>query len=562
MRNDCRDDQRGAPDVDGGGRQRGGVARRQPRHRRPGQQHLEQRQRDPAAGVQRQRGEAAGQRRRDQHGRQRHVAQHVGDGGHGQHGAGDPGDQLPAAGLQAMLAGVSVGAGAAARAQHMPGQRRHHQQAERQQQQPVQQRAADQQGHHHVQQVVQGAEVTPRADQAQQVPLQQAQHRNPGEQIDQLLPQVRPLQPVQNRTGGHQQQPGRPRPRQRLQSVLAQLSGGEQRPRAPAQPEHQRQRRHGQDAERRQQPGARGVVVAGEGGLDRQAARQPDQRRLGLLRFVHRLPQRRRVHRHQPPVELGHLLDDLGHAPLHLRRQRAAAAAEVDQPGQRLGQQRLRAFDLGDHLPRSLPQRRRQVGLPAGGQPRGAARRQLGGVLRGDVGRPRELGAGLRELAFVQQPVPLQALQPLHRVKRQVAALGERGQPVDRLGLLRQRPLDAQQLVGSLRASLHRLDELLLGVGARRDVGRRDRLAALGRRLGARARRPRGGRQQAEQRQQQPQPDRADAAAGGRHPWRRPPAGRVDSARRTHLPVTVALSTTRSSTYTDDGRPAGAGLRS
>src|SRR5512137_2614039 len=126
---------------------------------------------------------------------------------------------------------ASASAPAPARAQHMPGQRRHHQQAERQQQQPVQQRAADQHRHHHVQQVVQGTEVTPRTDQAQQVPLQQAQHGNPGEQIDQLLPQVRPLQPVQHRAAGHQQQPGRPRPRQRLQSVLAQLSGGEQRPR-------------------------------------------------------------------------------------------------------------------------------------------------------------------------------------------------------------------------------------------------------------------------------------------------------------------------------------------
>ena len=63
------------------------------------------------------------------------------------------------------------------------------------------------------------------------IPPQQAQQRNPRQQHHQLLAQVRPLQPVDDRACRHQQQPGRPRPRQRLQRVIAQLLGGDQRPR-------------------------------------------------------------------------------------------------------------------------------------------------------------------------------------------------------------------------------------------------------------------------------------------------------------------------------------------
>ncbi len=333
----------------------------------------------------------------------------------------------------------------------MPGQRQQHQQREAEQQHPVQQGAAGQQRHHDVDEVEDGAEVGPGTDQAQQVALQQSQHRDPREQHDQLLPEVGSLQAVDDRRGSDQQQPGRPGPRQRLQRVLAQLACRHQLAGAAAQPEHQRQQRRAGDAQGRQQALARGIVLAGERGLDLQAAPQPGSGQLeaGAVAFAQRLPQRRRVHVGQAAVLIGDLAGDLGRALLHLRRQGVAATAEVDQLGERSGERRLRPVDLRHQLLGALEQRRRQVGLLCGGLPRDTARGQFGGVVGGGAGGACQVGALLVQQSLLQQPVPLEAFQALHRQHRQVGTLGRSRQPLDGLGPQRQCLLDARRLLAA-----------------------------------------------------------------------------------------------------------------
>ena len=267
------------------------------------------------------------------------------------------------------------------------------------------------------------------------------------------------------------------------------------------------------------------VVVARERGLDLQAAAQPGGHRLVRVDIAQCLPQRRRVHDDQSAVLLGHLANDFGHALLHLRRQGVALAAQVQQLGQRLGQHGLCSIDLCDQFVRTLQKRRRQVGFGAGRLPGRATLGQLGRVFGRDVRGPRELGACLCQRPVLELPVALQALQPLHRQLGQLAAAGQLGQPVECSGLPRQCLLEAPHLVGDLRAPLHRLDELLVGIRARRNIRRHDRLPpGRGDRLGTGAGCLCPGRQQADERQQPEQHCRRAMPAQGAPCARAPPA--------------------------------------
>ena len=218
--------------------------------------------------------------------------------------------------------------------------------------------AAHQHRHHDVEEVEDGAEIGPRPDERQQLTLQQAQHGNPRQQHDHLLPETRPLQAIEDRAAGHQQQPRRPGTRQGLQCARAQLIRRRQRAGAAPQPEHQRKQRHGSDAQGRQQARARQIELAGERGLDRQVASHLGRPQRKAVVCAQHLPQGRHVHRGQTPVFLRDLARHLGHALLHLRRQGVTPAAEVDQPGQRIGQRCLRPVDVRHHLLSALEQGR------------------------------------------------------------------------------------------------------------------------------------------------------------------------------------------------------------
>ena len=75
-----------------------------------------------------------------------------------------------------------------------------------------------------------------------------------------------------------------------------QLAGGYQLARATLQPEHHRQQQQRDRDQRELQPRVRGVVRAGEGGLDLQAAPQRERPSTPATGRCDRLPQQRCVH--------------------------------------------------------------------------------------------------------------------------------------------------------------------------------------------------------------------------------------------------------------------------
>ena len=304
--------------------------------------------------------------------------------------AGQPGHHVPGAGLELDLAFV-VGA---ARAQDVPAQRQQHQQVDAQQQQPVQQRVADQQRHHHVEEVEDRAEVGPGADDAQHAPLQQPQHRYPGQQHDHLLAQVRPLQAVQHRR--------RPPPAAARPPRAAPAPAARSRPAGRPRPASWR------GAAARRSAAAAARAKAPSSGSSRACAASKSRAKEVSISRLRRSPVAT-----GSSASASRIACHSGGVSIVTRRRSCSATSPTttDTPFCTCADKALLLRPRSSSLAsgsasmvcarsicatsssRALHQGRRQVGLRAGGLPGGAPHGQLGGVLGRGVGGARDLGA-------------------------------------------------------------------------------------------------------------------------------------------------------------------------